>query len=162
MGLSMIDIRFFASLTGDAAALWLEGLREHIANGTYAASINPASMMAPRPDVVAWVAYVDGVPAAIQGSIINRDAREADGRLTYVVPAYRGQRLYAAIQPEMDRSLLAMGITHATFTMHDTDTSDRLHRTVTARGGEVLRDGIANLRRGPARSRTYRRALLGN
>ena len=155
----MVDVRFFPSLTGDAAELWLAGLREHIANGTVAAGIPVDRLMVPRPDVSAWVAYVDGVPAAIQGSIINRAAREADGRLTYVAPAFRGQRLYAAIQPVMDQQLLAMGVTHAVFTMHDTETAERLHRTVTARGGEVLSDGTVNLRRGPARSRTYRRLL---
>jgi len=154
-----VEVRFFPTLIGDAADLWLAGLREHVDNGTVAAGIAPAKLMHPRPDVSAWVAYVDGVPAAIQGSIINRATREADGRLTYVVPDFRGRRLYAAIQPIMDLQLLAMGITHAVFTMPDTDTADRLHRTVIARGGEVVADGVVGLWRGPARSRTYRRPL---
>ena len=139
----------------DAEPLWYAGMRDITDNGKNAAGrVTP-----PDGRWHAWVAYVDGVPAALQLSELRLAEGESEGKLTYVVPSFRGLRLYAAIQARMDADLLDLGITHAVFTMPDTPTSDALETLVLQRGGRKVAERDASLPSGAARMREYRRAL---
>lgn len=142
-----------------AETLWREGMQEHHDNGTIALAVTTTTPTAIPPGAIAWVALVEGEPAAVQVSRLDTVAAAAEGMLTYVRPHYRGQRLYSRIQAVMDADLLARGITHAVFAMPDSTTAERLATAVLARGGEQVEEDEVALRSGLARRRHFRRAL---
>jgi hypothetical protein len=79
--------------------------------------------------------------------------------MTYVRPAYRGQRLYAQIQAVMDPQLISEGITETFFSLPDTENAEKLVTAVTTRGGEQIGEEVVQMRKGATRMRTFRRLL---
>ena len=160
LNMAGIEVRCFEQPNGTIAeTLWREGMQEHHDNGTVALAVTTTAPTAIPPGAIAWVALVEGVPAAVQVSRFHLAATTAEGMLTYVRPSYRGQRLYSRIQSVMDADLLERGITHAVFAMPDTATADRLATAVLARGGEHVGEDDVALRTGLTRRRHFRRAL---
>lgn len=158
--MATIEVRCFEQPNGSIAEmLWREGMQEHHDNGTIALAVTTTAPTAIPPGAIAWVALVEGDPAAVQVSRLDLNAATAEGMLTYVRPRYRGQRLYSRIQEVMDTDLLARAITYAVFAMPDTVTADRLATAVRARGGEQMKEDEIVLRAGVARRRHFRREL---
>ena len=138
-----------------AEALWAEGMA-HLVGG----DLTPHGRVTlPPANTMAWVVFVDGLPAAVSLRYIHAAEAEAEGCLTFVRPQYRGLRLYALVQQRMDADLLAMGITHIRCVVVDDPLSTRIIAHILRRGGEALGEETLDGTAGPIKHLKFRRPL---
>lgn len=138
----MIQIARFAPMAGTIAEpLWIEGEASYVETGrALHVHVTP-----PAPDLIGWVALVDGASAALQACRVT--GSEASGLLSWCRPAYRRQGLFRAIQGQVDGDLLDMGCAAIRSWVVPGPDAVAMGAAIAARGGvlvgqRTMRDGL--------------------
>jgi hypothetical protein len=146
----MISITRVAPMAGtDAEPLWREGEASYVNAGLG----RHVRVTYPPPDLVGWLARVDGEAAGLQACRLPVGLPEAHGMLSWVRPAHRGAGVFAAIQAAVDAELLAEGRTHIRSWVVAGPEEAGMAAAIIARGG--ARIGVETIETEDGRSVRY-------
>lgn len=136
-----------------AETLWREGEASYVETGR----ASRAEVTAPPPDLIGWVAFVDGAPAALQACRVV--GSEAHGLLSWCRAAYRRQGLFRRIQGQVDRDLADMCVTAIRSWVVDGPDAAAMAAAIETRGGVCVGERIVAGLSGAVRYAEYLRPL---
>ena len=151
------EIRFVDPLAGsDAEPLWYEGQHSYVDAGFG----RNARVSAPPPDLVAWVAYVEGVPAGMQVCRLKPGNQSLYGLLSWVGPAYRALKLFNLIRVKMDADAIQLGYRDIVSEVVDGPEAAGMCAAIEARGGQKTGEIVVSAVGGKVIYHQYRRSLI--
>jgi hypothetical protein len=137
-------------MNGTAAeALWIEGEASYVLAGR----ASRAEVTAPPPDLIGWIAFCDGEPAAISACRIV--GTEAHALLSYCRPTFRRRGLFKELQAVRRADLRDINCTVMRSWVVDGPDAHAMADAIMAHGGVLMGERMVAGLAGPVRYDEY-------